>query len=107
MIDFYMKHIAKIKKCENCGTSILHPGTKNVAHILPKSKFKSIATDDNNIMYLCTRLDRFDNNLGCHETFDKSWSSAKSMDIWNTAVQRVKRIRDKITETSKILFYFE
>ncbi len=49
------------KECENCGTKIIQPSRTNIAHILPKSIFKSVATHLNNRWFACWQ---------CHSDFD-------------------------------------
>lgn len=66
--DFYIKHIDIIKKgvvCKECGAK-LKGHVSEVAHILPKSTFKSIATNDLNIIYLCGMY----SESQCHTNFD-------------------------------------
>lgn len=108
MIEFFKEHIDYIEYCENCGLDLSRTKSgKNVAHILPKSKFKSVAKNDRNIMYLCTTFDRNDGQTGCHEQFDSSWERARTMPIWERAVERVKEIQEQVKEKHKILFNFE
>lgn len=108
MIEFFIEHVEYITECENCGLDLSRSRSgKNVAHILPKSKFRSVATNDNNIMYLCTTFDRSDGQTGCHEMFDGSWERAKTMPVWELAKERVERIKEQVKEKHKILFNFE
>lgn len=99
---YFQYHVPKAKKCENCGRQILEPGVKNIAHILPKSKFKSINSNLDNAMYLCTVFD----GGGCHEEYDSSWSAAKSMVVWELAVSRFQKFERFIKEKSLILNHF-
>jgi len=106
--DFYKHHISisKNRKCENCGLKIKNPGTKNIAHIIPKSRFKSVNDNLDNYLFLCSNFDRFDGKMGCHERYDKSWSSAMSMPVWKLAVERFNKFKHLIVEKSRILEYF-
>lgn len=67
--EFFQKHIQVIKRsrscCEECG-SRLQGHVSEIAHILPKGYFKSIATNDLNVIYLCGMYS--DNQ--CHTNFD-------------------------------------
>jgi hypothetical protein len=98
---------ASIGCCENCGIHINQASGKNVAHILPKRIFKSVALEPRNVMFLCTNFDRNDGKTGCHEKFDSSWSTAQKMEVWEIAKNRVAEIRELVSEQSKILWYFE
>lgn len=100
---FFQKHIGIIsdKKlcCQECGTPIYNPTKWNVAHILPKSKFDSVSTLDDNILYLCR-------TNGCHARFDSSWEAAKKMNVWPIALVAVNRFSSLIKEHHKILQHF-
>lgn len=67
--EFFQKHIKIIKDtracCAECGTR-LKGHVSEVAHILPKSTFKSVATDDENVIYLCGMYSQNQ----CHTNFD-------------------------------------
>ena len=69
--EFFQKHVKVIKDtqacCEECGTR-LRGHVSEVAHILPKSLFKSIATNDDNVIYLCGMY----SSNECHNEFDDS-----------------------------------
>lgn len=108
MIEFFEEHVENIDYCENCGWDLRRSRSgKNVAHILPKRIFKSVAKNDSNILYLCSTFDRADGKTGCHERFDSNWSNARGMAVWPLAVKRFREFRDEVKETSKILFYFD
>lgn len=94
--------------CENCGLVLAFPSHKNVAHIVPKARFRSVKTVSTNKMILCTNFDRNDTAVGCHETYDKGWKSASKMKVWELAKSRYRTFRDMITEKSLTLIeYFE
>lgn len=93
--------------CHNCGMYLDTVNGNNIAHILPKRIFKSVAYEPRNVMLLCTNFDRKDGKTGCHEQFDSSWSKAKTMPVWEMAKRQVGEIRDMVTEPSKILYYFD
>lgn len=78
-------------KCENCKNPVKASRTSN-AHILPKSIFKSVATNIHNHMYLC---------FICHNKFDKSWEDAQSMSVFSLAIKRFNKFKDEITERDR------
>ena len=57
--DFFIRHVNKIKTeklhCANCEEQ-LKGDVSEVAHRLPKSTFKSIQCDDDNVVYLGGRF---------------------------------------------------
>lgn len=77
--EFFQKHIQIIKDnqlcCEECGTK-LQGHVSEIAHVLPKSYFKSISTHDLNVVYLCGM---FSSN-NCHSNFD-GWPEKKVKDM--------------------------
>ena len=108
MIEFFEEQVENVEYCENCGFDLRRKRAgKNIAHILPKRIFKSVAAEPRNILYLCSTFDREDGATGCHEQFDSSWDKAQKMPVWKLALQRFGEFRDQVKETSKILFYFD
>ena len=67
--EFFKRHINIIKTqnkhCEECGLK-LKGCVSEVAHILPKQKYKSIMCNDLNVLYLCGMY----SNSQCHSNFD-------------------------------------
>lgn len=67
--EFFQRHIQIIKNtnvcCAECGNK-LKGNVSEVAHVLPKSYFKSISTNDNNVIYLCGMY----STGQCHTNFD-------------------------------------
>ena len=67
--DFFYRHVKIIKDtratCSECGCRLIGDFSE-VAHILPKGRFKSISTNDNNVIYLCGW--KWGNN--CHAKYD-------------------------------------
>lgn len=98
--DFFQKHIKQIKKdkevCRECGCS-LKGSVREVAHILPKSYFKSVSKNDNNIIYLCekhhTEFDNFPN------------SEIKKMYIFPFIAKRFKYLETIIKERINYKIY--
>ena len=96
--EFFKRHIEIIrtegKLCEECG-SRLNGSVDEVAHILTKNKHKSVATNDNNVVYLCGA---FSKNQ-CHYKFDNR--DRTKMKVFNIAKERFKLFEDQVTEYSK------
>jgi hypothetical protein len=67
--EFFKHHIKFIKDnricCEECGTRLMGD-VSEVAHVLPKSYFKSISTNNLNVIYLCG----WKSSINCHSLFD-------------------------------------
>ena len=98
--DAMIKILVRNPKCENCGSNINYNFMphSNIAHILPKQKYKSVATNENNIMFLCAgKSDSESNN--CHHKFDSDISGRVKMPIWESVVKRFQLFKDEITET--------
>ena len=96
--DFFLKHINIIKRdnhsCKECGDNLIGDFSE-VAHILPKSKFKSIAMNDDNVIYLCGRHSK--NN--CHAKFDNySISAIKEMNIYPSVQKSFSSLEGIIQE---------
>lgn len=103
--QFFQKHIGVIKKdrlsCLECGDRLIGD-VSEVAHILEKSKFKSISTDDENVIYLCGWKSK--NN--CHGKFDNSpIEIVKEMKIYRFLLPIVDRLINKIEEKINYKFY--
>lgn len=100
---FYSKHAhnARNKLCDNCGRR-LRGHVSEIAHWLPKSVFKSIATEDDAVMYLCSYYSS-PNGRGCHEEYDSGWETAIKMKVWKKVEKRYEKIKHLITESSLIL----
>jgi hypothetical protein len=101
-LDIFFEHHIKILTsnkicCENCNNPIYEPTSANIAHILPKSIFKSIRSNNNNCMYLC---------LTCHGNYDSSWDKAIKMKCFHIAKERFNKFKEYIIETRDYLKYF-
>lgn len=96
--EFFEKHISIIRKnkktCEECGTILLGDYSE-VAHILEKSKFKSLEFDDTNIIYLCS----WKKGNDCHYKFDnysnEKFAKLKVVDKYRSVV---RNLLDKATD---------
>lgn len=93
--EFYKKHIDFIKNsnmiCQECGVKLIGD-VSEVAHILPKTYYKSISTEDDNIVYLCS----WKSSSNCHGKFDNG--EEESMKVFKFATEKIKNIITKITE---------
>ncbi len=95
--EFFMKHVEIIKKnrlwCKNCG-EMLKGDVSEVAHLLPKSTFKSIQCLDENIVYLGGRF----SNCQCHSKFDGTNEQLQSLSFFVEEKLKVEELLEKVTE---------
>jgi len=103
--EFFQKHIQIIKdgklSCEECGER-LKGDVSEIAHILPKSKFKSISTNDLNVIYLCGMY----SNNNCHHNFDNlTVEKVKQMNIFPKICEIFKELEPIITEQINYKIY--
>lgn len=86
--------------CENCGKPIKSFSRKAAsaaqAHILPKSKFKSVQSVLENHM---TLGDPVFHDCSCHDDYDSSWQRAEGMLVFTLAKQRFITFRHLIYRT--------
>jgi Cft2 family RNA processing exonuclease len=92
---FFNKHIqiAKTKFCEECGEK-LKGDVSEIAHRLPKSHFKSIQCDDENVVFLCG----YRSNNNCHSKYDGSNEQLQSLNIFAEEKLKVEKLLEKVTE---------
>ncbi len=94
--EFFMRHVEIIKEnnlhCQECGKK-LTGDVSEVAHILEKQKFKSVALSDNNIIYLCGWK-----TGNCHSNFDGSNGSLWAMNAFITARKKLNVLLELVTE---------
>lgn len=64
----------------------------NIAHILPKNDFDSVAQDDDNFLELC---------IDCHTKYDRNWMTAQEMPVFKLALEKFDTFKDKIAEKEK------
>ena len=100
--EFFQRHIeiAKTKCCANCGEK-LKGDVSEVAHRLPKSFFKSIMCDDENVVYLGGRF----SSCGCHSLYDGTNEQLQSLSIFSAEQKIVKELLEKVTETTCYKIY--
>lgn len=95
--EFYQKHcdMARGKKCEECDKKLQGNSTE-ICHILGKSENPELATNDDNIIYLCWE---------CHNKFDHSRSSRRKMKVFDWAQSKLSRVEEKIINKSAQYFW--
>lgn len=101
--DFFQKHIeaARGKYCEECGDK-LKGNVTEIAHILPKQTFKSISTNDKNVLYLCGLYSK--NN--CHSNMDNySNEKFKEMLVYPKISCIFEELEKEITEKISFKIY--
>lgn len=96
--EFFQKHIQIIKDnklcCEECGCRLIGD-VSEVAHILPKGYFKSISTNDLNVLYLCS----WKSTNNCHSLYDDgSADKIKQMNIFPKVAEIYQKLKLVITE---------
>ena len=95
--EFFIRHVNKIKTeklhCANCKEK-LKGDVSEVAHRLPKSTFKSIQCDDDNVVYLGGRF----SSCGCHSLYDGTNEQLQSLNIFSAEKEVVKELLEKVTE---------
>ena len=95
--EFFIRHVNKIKTerlhCANCEEK-LKGDVSEVAHRLPKSTFKSIQCDDDNVVYLGGRF----SSCGCHSLYDGTNEQLQSLNIFSAEKEIVKELLEKVTE---------
>lgn len=84
-------------RCMECGKDIRWDlqqdktwiNRRCLAHIIGKAKHPSTSTHIENVLFLCWT---------CHSEWDSSWSKAMSMNVFDIAVEKVKKFREEIKE---------
>ena len=102
--EFFIRHVNKIKTeklhCANCEEK-LKGDVSEVAHRLPKSTFKSIQCDDDNVVYLGGRF----SSCGCHSLYDGTNEQLQSLNIFSAEKEIVKELLEKVTEQINYKIY--
>jgi len=96
-----IKELARSPWCQNCGGKIQVWSNPhhNIAHILPKQRYKSVATNQNNKLFLCASKDE---QNACHERFDSGTSSMLEMTVFQLAVEKFKTFKEEVAENGKL-----
>ena len=100
--EFFQRHIeiAKTKCCANCGEK-LRGDVSEIAHRLPKSFFKSIQCDDDNVVYLGGRF----SSCGCHSLYDGTNDQLQSLSIFSAEKKIIEELLEKVTEEINYKIY--
>ncbi|MBP8762232.1 MAG: hypothetical protein KBH21_00095 [Acetoanaerobium sp.] len=96
--SFYAKHVNFIKehklRCAECGERLIGD-VSEVAHILNKSIFKSVSTEDENIIYLCG----WKSGNNCHSNFDNyGLENFKKMLIYHNICDKFLYLKEIVKE---------
>lgn len=96
--EFYHKHVLNIKEtkacCAECGVR-LKGDVSEVAHILNKSNYKSVSTDDDNVIYLCS----WQSPNNCHSKFDNSSLDIfRDMLIYSRVCDMFSKLKERVKE---------
>ena len=95
--EFFLRHVEIIKKnklwCENCG-EVLKGDVSEVAHRLPKSYFKSVQCNDENVVYLGGRFSK----CGCHALYDGTNEQLQSLSFFDEERIKIEKLLEKVTE---------
>lgn len=101
--EFFQKHIqlAQGTVCRECGEK-LSGNVTEIAHILAKQYFKSISTEDKNVIYLCGLYSK--NN--CHYKFDNlSNEDVKKMNCFPEILRTFTELENILTEKINYKIY--
>lgn len=106
--EFFTDAVEIAKKdpyCDNCGRKLnldYNPHW-NIAHILPKQKYKSVMTHQLNWIKLCTSKEDGD----CHHKFDNNISGIPDMVCFNLAKSMFEIFKPEVLERGIIFTIFE
>ena len=100
--EFFQRHIeiAKGECCANCGEK-LRGDVSEIAHRLPKSFFKSIQCNDDNVVYLGGRF----SSCGCHSLYDGTNDQLQSLSIFSAEKKIIEELLEKVTEEINYKIY--
>jgi hypothetical protein len=99
-----IKELTDSPICENCSCKINvgYNPRWNIAHILPKSIYKSVKANKDNLLFLCTQKD---NGNFCHETFDSTADKRTAMPVFKRAKEKFELFKNRVSERGH--HYFE
>lgn len=104
--EFFKEHIEFIQDkeicCMECGER-LTGHVSEVCHLVAKSSNPEIATDYDNIIYLCGMFSK--NN--CHANFDSDFDKRNSMKVFPIAVKQFEKLKEKIIKITKEVLNYE
>ena len=102
--EFFLKHVQIIKDgrltCQECGTRLIGD-VSEVCHRLPKSFYKSLMTDDSNVLYLCS----YKSPQDCHSKYDGSNEQLQSLQTFSREKELIKQLITKATENTNYKMY--
>lgn len=109
--EFFQDAIEELKKkpkCVNCGRSIntSYRPEMNIAHILPKSKYKSVNDHPLNRIFLCVYKDNPDGS-SCHTDFDTKILDIPKMPCYIEAKKKFEIFKGEVVERGQIFRIFE
>lgn len=86
--------------CANCGKKSCRDDSQyfkfSIAHLLPKARFKSVATHSDNWIELC-----FWGNNSCHTNMDNHMLDLTEMSCWNEIVVKFQKLYPHLTSKEK------
>jgi 5-methylcytosine-specific restriction endonuclease McrA len=109
--EFFQNAIEELKKkpkCVNCGRriNVNYRPEMNIAHILPKSKYKSVNDHPFNKIFLCAYKDNPDGS-SCHIDFDTRILDIPKMPCFTEAKKNFEKFKDEVAERGQIFRIFE
>lgn len=106
--EFFIEAIRRFNLhpyCVETGERIWNISSTSVAHIFPKRKYKSIATDFDNIICLSwemhTLLDRY------LDTMQLNKIEEEMPNTWKVIKEKVGLLKDRVLETGKLRTFLE
>jgi len=109
--DFFNSAIEELQKnstCCNCGRKInsSYMPHWNIAHILPKQKYKSVMSHPLNWIPLCSSKDS-DGVSDCHNYFDSNILEIPNMQCFKYAKEKFDKFKGEVIERGKIFSIFD
>lgn len=99
---FFGAHVARLSMTRRSATGayIPCPGVSNICHLYPKRKYKSVAEDNDNIIYLTVdEHTKFDYLL---DTMDFSRLLDEFGNVWLLAARRMRDLAPRVEEDGKL-----
>lgn len=93
--------------CVNCGgrINVNYEPVRNVAHVLPKSIYKSVMAHPDNRIFLCSDKDM--NGKDCHYIFDNEIEQIEDMECFEKALEKFEKIKNIVTERGKVFRIYD
>lgn len=99
---FFGRHIEilRSRRVSATGKPIYYPSAANICHLYPKRRYKSVATDDRNVVYLTLEEhNMFDRLLDCME-FDKLLKEFGG--VWIKIARTMTDLAPEVEEEGKL-----